>query len=136
MTKPHSLGDLQLAIMRVLWGRGEATVADVHGALEPERGLAPTTISTMLSKMEDKGVVVHRTEGRKYVYRPTVTETEVRRAMLGELTERLFLGNVAAVVNTLLDAHDVDPDELARMRELIDRHDAPPPSDRPNDREA
>ena len=59
----HTLGDLQHAIMAVLWERGEATAARVHEALREERGLAPTTIATMLRKMEDKGVVAHRAEG-------------------------------------------------------------------------
>src|SRR4030042_858052 len=70
----HTLGDLQHAIMAVLWERGEATAASVHEALREERGLAPTTIATMLRKMEDKGIVAHRAEGRQFVYRPTVTE--------------------------------------------------------------
>ena len=59
----HTLGDLQHAIMGVLWERGEATTAEVHEALREERGLAPTTIATMLRKMEDKGVVAHRAAG-------------------------------------------------------------------------
>lgn len=122
MTLRHNLGDLQLAIMRVLWERAEATVAEVHAALEPERGLAPTTIATMLTKMEDKGVVAHRTEGRRFVYRPTVSEPEVQRAMLSELTERLFLGDVTALVSRLLDSRDVEPAELAELRSLIARH--------------
>lgn len=121
MSTRHRLGDLQLAIMRVLWERGEAAVADVHAVLEPERGLAPTTIATMLTKMEDKGVVAHRAEGRRYIYRPTVSEPEVQREMLAELTERLFLGDVTAVVSTLLADHDVDREELAALRELIER---------------
>jgi predicted transcriptional regulator len=124
MTDRHKLGDLQLAIMRVLWERDEATVAEVHAALEPERGLAPTTIATMLTKMEDKGVVAHRTEGRRFVYHPTVSEPEVQRAMLAELTERLFLGDVTAVVSQLLDGRDVDAAELAELRALISRHQA------------
>jgi predicted transcriptional regulator len=122
MSARYQLGDLQLAIMRVLWERGEATVAEVHTALEPERGLAPTTIATMLSKMEDKGVVAHTTEGRRFVYQPTVSEAEVRRAMLADLTARLFLGDVTAVVSQLLDTHDVDSAELAELRALIARH--------------
>jgi predicted transcriptional regulator len=124
MTDRHKLGDLQLAIMRVRWARDEATVAEVHAALEPERGLAPTTIATMLTKMEDKGVVAHRTEGRRFVYHPTVSEPEVQRAMLAELTERLFLGDVTAVVSQLLDGRDVDAAELAELRALISRHQA------------
>ncbi len=122
MTDRHRLGELQLAIMRVLWARGETAVTEVHEALE-ERDLAPTTIATMLRKMEDKGVVTHRTEGRRYLYRPTVTEAAVRRTMVGELTDRLFRGEVTALVSHLLAENDFDPDELTRLRSLIAEHE-------------
>jgi predicted transcriptional regulator len=120
MSDTHTLGDLQLAIMRVLWRRGEAAAAEVHEALLDERGLAPTTIATMLKKMEDKGVVVHRAEGRRFLYRPTVSEDAVRRTMVGELTERLFLGDTAALVSHLIAEHEIDPGELAELRRLLD----------------
>ncbi|MEM7050891.1 MAG: BlaI/MecI/CopY family transcriptional regulator [Acidobacteriota bacterium] len=123
MTKTFRLGDLQLAIMRVLWGRREATVSDVHRALAEERGLAPTTIATMLTKMETKGVVDHRTEGRRFVYRPLVSEREIRRAMLGDLTERLFAGDVTAVVSHLLAENEVDPRELSELRRMIEDYE-------------
>lgn len=118
-TSQHHLGDLQLAIMRVLWGHGEATVADVHETLEPERGLALTTIATMLTKMEKKGVVDHRAEGRRFIYRPLVTEGQVRRSMVADLTSQLFRGDVTALVNHLLEEHEIDPGELDQLRELI-----------------
>ncbi|HEX2165225.1 MAG TPA: BlaI/MecI/CopY family transcriptional regulator [Thermoanaerobaculia bacterium] len=117
-TTTHTLGDLQLAIMRVLWERGEAAAAEVHEALLAERGLAPTTIATMLAKMERKGVVAHRAEGRRFLYRPTVSEPQVRRSMVGELTERLFGGDRVALVSHLLAEHDLDPAELAELFRL------------------
>ncbi len=115
----HHLGDLQLAIMRVLWSRGEATVAEAHEALEPERGLALTTIATMLSKMEKKGVVEHRAEGRRFIYSPLVSEDQVRRSMVADLTSQLFRGDVTALVNHLLSEHEIDSRELNQLRELI-----------------
>ena len=115
----HRLGDLQLAIMRVLWGRGEATVSEVHEVLEPERGLAPTTIATMLVKMEKKGVVDHHTEGRRFIYRPLVSESQVRRSMVADLTSQLFRGDVTALVNHLLSEHEIEDRELTQLRELI-----------------
>src|SRR5512139_1060070 len=114
--KKHTLGDLQHAIMTVLWQREEATVADVHAALRPSRRLAPTTIATMLRKMEDKGVVAHRADGRQFVYRPTVTEAQVRRSMVGELVERLFDGDPGALVAHLVSEHEIDAAELADLR--------------------
>jgi predicted transcriptional regulator len=121
MTQQIRLGDLQLAIMQVLWQRGEASAADVHQALLEERGLAPTTIATMLKKMEAKGVVEHRTEGRKFIYRPCFTEGQVRISMLSELTERLFAGDPAALVSHLLSHHEVEPQELAAIKQRIAR---------------
>jgi predicted transcriptional regulator len=123
METSYHLGDLQLAIMRVLWSRGEATVADVHDTLEPERGLALTTIATMLTKMEKKGVVDHRAEGRKFIYRPRVSEGQVRRSMVQDLTSQLFRGDVTALVNHLLSEHEIDRRELSQLRELIAAHD-------------
>jgi predicted transcriptional regulator len=118
-TESHHLGDLQLAIMRILWSQDEASVADVHEALEPERGLALTTIATMLAKMEKKGVVDHRAEGRRFIYRPTVSEGQVRRSMVTDLTSQLFRGDVFALVNHLLSEHEIDARELDQLRGLI-----------------
>ena len=119
METSHHLGDLQLAIMRVLWSRGEATVAEVHEALEPERGLALTTIATMLTKMEKKGVVDHHADGRRFIFRSLVSESQVRRSMVADLTSQLFRGDVTALVNHLLSEHEIDERELAQLRDLI-----------------
>lgn len=120
MSRVYQLGDLQYAIMRVLWNRGEAAAAEVHAALLDERGLAPTTIATMLSKMEKKGVVIHRTEGRQYVYRATVEERDVRRSMVSELIQRAFQGDATALVNHLLNELDIDQEELGRLKDMIE----------------
>lgn len=121
MSRIFQLGDLQYAIMRVLWERREASAADVHEALYPERGLAPTTIATMLSKMEKKGIVTHRAEGRQYIYRAIVAEEDVRHSMVGELLERVFQGDAKELVNHLLNERDIDADELEELKVLISR---------------
>ena len=117
----YTLGELQHAIMKVLWERSEATVAEVHEALYDARGLAPTTIATMLRKMEHKGVVNHRVEDRHFVYRPAVTEDEVRSSMVGELVDRLFAGDPAALVSHLVADRDIDEAEIERLRDLLER---------------
>lgn len=120
MSRRHRLGDLQLAIMHVLWSRKEASSSQVHAALVAEHGLAPTTIATMLQKMEAKGVLKHRKEGRLFFYQPTVREQDVRQTMVGELVGRLFRGDTAALVNHLLTEGDIDPAELAALRTRIE----------------
>jgi BlaI family transcriptional regulator, penicillinase repressor len=120
--KSHHLGDLQYEIMRVLWERGESTATGVLEGLSEEHRRAPTTIATMLSKMERKGVVRHRVEGRVFVYRPAVSREDVHRTMVGDLMERLFAGDVTALVSHLLEEGDVDRGELSRLSRLIEDH--------------
>lgn len=119
MKNSHRLGDLQYAIMRVLWQREEASVAEVHADLDGDRAL--TTIATMLTKMEKKGVVGHRTEGRQFVYHPRVTEAEVHRTMVGDLADKLFQGDLTAMVSHLIREQDIDPAELERLEKLIEK---------------
>ncbi|HEX6885556.1 MAG TPA: BlaI/MecI/CopY family transcriptional regulator [Planctomycetota bacterium] len=118
MSSPLRLGDLQVAILRVLWDEGEATVARVTEAL-PGKRRAPTTIATMLTKMERKGLVDHRVDGRQFVYRAQVSEQEVTRTMVADLTQRLFEGDVSALVSHLIHSEEIDRDELVRLRALI-----------------
>ncbi len=115
----HRLGDLQLRILRVLWERKEATVADVHGALPDGTDLAYTTIATMLRKMEVRGLVGHRAEGRSFVYAARVAEDEVSHGMAEHLVERLFEGSLTDVVSHLLRTRDVSRSELSELEKLI-----------------
>ena len=119
MSRKYQLGDLQLAIMKVLWANGEASASRVHRTLWEERGLAPTTIATMLRKMEEKGVVSHVLEGRKFVYRPEITEDGVRRSMVEQLAQRLFSGDVAAFASYLISEGTIDSDELSELEKLV-----------------
>ncbi|MCA9691797.1 MAG: BlaI/MecI/CopY family transcriptional regulator [Myxococcales bacterium] len=121
MPPSEHLGKLQLSIMRVLWREGEATVNDVHDALLESHGLAPTTIATMLRKMEVKGVVAHRTEGRRFIYQPAVSEDTVTRSMVADLTERLFDGDPTALVCHLISEHAADRAEIEELRDRIAR---------------
>ena len=121
MPRRHQLTELQLAILRVIWDRSEATVQDIWEALHAERGLAQTTVATMLSRLERRGVVTRRAQSRQYHYRAAVTEPDVQHSMVGELTERLFDGDVTALVQHLLTGKDVSPGDIAKIRDMIER---------------
>ncbi len=119
MNQKHHLASLQLLIMQVLWDRGEATIGDVQQALQDERPLAYTTVATMLTKMERKGQVTHRTVGRVHHYRPKIQQETVTRSMVSDLTDRLFGGDVTQMVSHLLDGAEMGPEEIARLKALI-----------------
>ncbi|MDA1264353.1 MAG: BlaI/MecI/CopY family transcriptional regulator [Planctomycetota bacterium] len=114
------LTELQLDILRVLWSEGELPVAAVHAALAPNRELAPTTVATLLKRLEKRGVVTHRSEGRQYLFRPLVSEEEATRSILDDTVDKLFAGDVPAMMAQLLRSHDVGAGDLERIRGLLD----------------
>ena len=121
---PHSpaplrVGDLQLRILQVLWSKPDATVADVNAALKPDRDLAYTTVATMLRKMEARGLVAHREEGRSFLYRAIVDAQQIGQGMTDHVVERLFEGSLASAVSHLLRTREVSREELDELERLI-----------------
>lgn len=116
------LSDLQLDLMRVLWRAGELSVAEVTEALV-DRDLAHTTVATLLSRLEKRGVVEARRDGRMLVYRPCVTEAQVRRTMVSSLIAQVFRGDPKALLAHLVSERDVAQGDLEQVRALLQRAD-------------
>lgn len=125
-----ALSDLQLDIMRALW-RGEASVADVVTALADSRDLAHTTVATLLTRLEKRGVVAVRREGRQLLYSARVSESQVRRSMVSGLIQSLFRGDARALLAHLVSEDDVAPDDLERVRTLLEAERTPSRRGRP-----
>lgn len=121
-----SLSDLQLSLMRVLWARGEASTAEVAEALRGERDLAHTTVATLLTRLEKRGLLASRREGRALLYTPRVSEADVQRSMVGSLLDNLFAGRASALVSHLLEARGVDAQELAVLQALLKQRKGEP----------
>lgn len=113
-----ALSELQLDVMRVLW-RGDASVADVAAALADSRGLAHTTVATVLTRLAKRGVVAARRDGRQLVYRATVSEPQVRRSMVADLVQSLFKGDPRALLAHLVSEKEVAPGDLAKVQALL-----------------
>jgi predicted transcriptional regulator len=91
----------------------------MHAALHPERGLAPTTVATMLGKMEARGLITHREQGRAFIYRAAVEAGDVTRDLGDYFVQRLFAGSVAGAVSHLLRTREVSRTELEQLEKLI-----------------
>jgi predicted transcriptional regulator len=121
---PPRLSGRQLDVMQVLWDRGEATVADVQQALGAQSPLAYTTVSTLLTRLEKKGLVKHRCEGRTFYYKHAVSRGKLGRSMAVDVIERVFGGSPTLLVSHLLESDQVDAEELARLKQLIEQHES------------
>ncbi len=88
-------------------------------ALRGERDLAHTTVATLLTRLEKRGLLASRRDGRALLYTPLVSQADVQRSMVGNLVDNLFAGRASALVSHLLDARGVNAKELAELQALL-----------------
>jgi BlaI family transcriptional regulator, penicillinase repressor len=113
------LGRLELQIMNVVWKMGKATVHDVKEALGTGRKPAYSTILTMMRKIEAKGYLAHDIENRTFIYRPAISQKDVRHSLLGDILDRLFEGSPALLMNSLVEQKDISESELVLLKRLL-----------------
>ncbi len=121
MSRPKSptLTDGELRLMRVLWDRGQATVAEIVEALKTSPKPAYNTVLTLLRIMEKKGYVSHRKEGRAFTFLPEIGRADASRSALKTLVNRFFEGSPRLLMLNLLE-EELDPVVLRQLRERIE----------------
>ena len=117
---PPKPTDSELAILRVLWRLGPATVRAVHDELNRDQETGYTTVLKLLQIMTEKGLVKRDESERSHVYRPAFAEQDVQRQLVGHLLERAFGGSAQKLVLQALSAKKASPAELAEIRKLLD----------------
>ena len=118
------LTQAQREIMEVFWQRGEATVSEVRDALAPRRDLARNTVQTMIVRLEEKGWLKHREQGRTFIYSANRPRRLSLGAKVAQMVDRLFAGSAEEMVTALIEYRGLSPDEADRIREMIDGADA------------
>lgn len=115
------LSDVQLAVMRALWSEREATTATVHELMGKPRSLAYTTVATLLSRLEKRGLVRSHKNGRERVFEPLVTEADVRQDMVSDLVSKLFRGDPRELVSHLVSDSEFDRSDLQTIRRMLSK---------------
>ncbi len=108
----------ELDVMSILWRNGSGTVSEVRNALGDE--LAYTSVLSVLQTLEEKGHVVHETEGRAYRYLPAVSSEQAGRSALARIRDAVYHGSAERLFAQLVSDRRLKPAELERMRRLIE----------------
>lgn len=116
-----SMGQLQTAILEIVWELGEATVQQVRDRLADQKTLAYTTVLSAMQKLEKAGWLKHRHEGRAYVYLPRHSRHEAGRSALKQFVRRVFAGDQLALFKHLLDDEELSSEDLTEIQRMIDR---------------
>ena len=103
----------ELRIMKVVWDRGAATVRDVCSTLSASKPSAYTTVLTLMSILEDKGVLSHVRSGRAYTYRPMLSRQQATQNQVNDTLSRFFDGSPEKLLDHLLNGHPRNQNRVA-----------------------
>ena len=121
MKKTHTtLTPQELAIMKVVWRKDEATVRDVYEALHESRPVAYTTVMTMMRILQEKGFLTKVTEERAHVYAPTKSRQQVLGSMVRDFVDRVFDGASEGLLLHLAKDNKLTAKQKKLLSELID----------------
>jgi len=107
-------------VMDILFRKGKATAEEVLAELPDPPGYS--AVRALLVTLEQKELVTHSKDSRRYVYMPAVPEKRAKTTALKQLLATFFEGSPEKLVASLLDPKDqkLSKDEIARIRKLID----------------
>jgi BlaI family penicillinase repressor len=111
----------ELVILQVLWDRGPSSVRDVQRALDSSVGY--TGFLKLLQLMTAKGLVRRDESGRAHLYQAAEPRAETEARLVRGLADRAFGGSTVSLVMRALADERASPEELRRIRELLDRAD-------------
>lgn len=114
-----SLPKSELEVARIVWELGEATVRQVLDALPAERELDFFTVQTYLRRLESKGYLRKRREGRSNVYSAAVKPDSVVTEALDDFVERLFDGAALPLFQHLIRDRGLDDDEIDQLQQTL-----------------
>jgi predicted transcriptional regulator len=108
-------------VLRLLMQRGEGTVQQVCDALPAGRGMVYATVQTLLRRLEKKGYIGHRLQGKAYIFYPLVAREEVVRRSVRDFVNHLFGGDPVPLMLHLADHSKLTAKDIERLKTLIDK---------------
>lgn len=114
--------EAELAILRVLWERGGATVREVHAELGNDTGY--TTVLKLMQIMAEKGLVRRNETQRAHIYTAALAQEQTQRQLTADLLQRAFGGSATRFMMQLLNAGETSAGDIAELRRLLDEHEA------------
>ncbi|MBL8293337.1 MAG: BlaI/MecI/CopY family transcriptional regulator [Bryobacterales bacterium] len=120
-TRRKPLSDLESLVMRFLWSHAPATAEQVREGLAPQHPMKDATVRTILRRLEEKGYVSHRVEGRTFIFSGNERPENVAVGAIRQLLDRFCGGSVEQLLVGMVDHEVITPHELTELAQKIKR---------------
>jgi BlaI family penicillinase repressor len=115
------ISDAEWTVMKVLWERGNSTLAEVVKDLEGRLHWKPRTVQSLIRRLADKGALAVETSGREFRYSPAVDQDQCQHEESRSFLDRVFNGRLTPFVAGMMERDDVTKDDLAALREMLNQ---------------
>lgn len=120
--KRDSLTPGEWRVMECLWS-GPKTLMELVRALKDSAGWAKSTVTTMVRRMEEKGLIDYELSGRTKVFRAALAREDAAAAETDSLLERVYQGSVGLMMSAMVQRQELSGDEVAQLRAILDQID-------------
>ena len=105
--------------MNAVWGAGPSSVEAVHQSVSRKRSLKEVTVRTMLRRLEQKGYLRHRLEGRAFIYEATEPARSLAGRAVRQIMDHLCHGSIEELVSGMVEAKVLSAKELDRLSAYV-----------------
>ncbi|HYP05152.1 MAG TPA: BlaI/MecI/CopY family transcriptional regulator [Bryobacteraceae bacterium] len=116
------LTELENDVMAVVWDKREASVEDVHALVSQKHKLKETSVRTLLRRLEAKGYLSHRAEGRSFIYGAVEPAGSLAARAVRQIVDRFCNGSIETLVAGMVDAEVLSASELRRLAKVVERY--------------
>ena len=115
----HPLTELQQAILDFIWSEGPANAEQVREALRPRHPLKDSSVRTLLRRLEERGYLSHRIEGKTFIYQAEVRARSVAARAVQNIIERFCSGSAEQFLVGMVDEKVLSIDEIRRLAKKV-----------------
>lgn len=115
----EKISDAEFEVLDALWESAPAAASDIFDRLKTRKGWSAQTVKTLIARLVEKGAVAHEPDGRRYLYRPTISKDEYARDAAASIVDRLFGGRAAPLVANLADSGKLTKKDIAELEAIV-----------------
>ena len=113
------LTELQQAIVEFVYSARAATAEQVREALAPAHRLKDSTVRTLLRRLEERGFLTHRVEGKVFVYETAIPPRSLAARTVRQIIERFWAGSPEQFLAGMVDEKVLTPAQIRRLADKV-----------------
>lgn len=118
MERSHTVSPNEWHIMELLW-ESPRTLMDLVAALGEQMGWSKSTVTTMVRRMDDKGLITYDTNGQTKIFRTAVSREDVTAKETTSLLQRAYHGSIGLLVSSMAQRNDLSKDDIAQLYAIL-----------------